>query len=454
MANDNLAEKTPDPFFDKLDLPSAFAQVVLQLQRRVDLPAASCRARPLEQANRFLAAVECQMEAVGRAAAEVALRLFNDARSADVALTPEESKRIAELEYNLRLPSSTAVIYHAARKRNIPSRRLNSEYYRLLIHGQGSKQHRSLAAEPDNIGIVARFSSTDKQLSKDLMAAVGVPVPQGRSVTNVEDAWKAAQELGMPVAIKPLDADLQIGVSLDLRTREQVEAAYHYAIKEHDGGNVLVERFAPGLEHRVLMVNGKVAAVTRIDPPHVVGDGLMTVAQLVDQVNSDPRRGDYDGELPWHKIVVDDVARHVVAGQGYEMASVPPKGKRVLLRRNPPYFAAGGNFIDQTDDIHPSIVAHAAAACDALQISVAGLDIVALDITQPLESQGGAVIEVNVGPGLWLHLAPANENPRPVWEAILASMYPPGDDGRIPVVALVGRGEAASAVNRRSCGAY
>jgi cyanophycin synthetase len=202
------------------------------------------------------------------------------------------------------------------------------------------------------------------------------------------------------------------------------------------------------LEHRVLMVDGTVAAVTRIDPPHVVGDGLSTVAQLVDEVNSDPRRGDENSDLPWHKIVVDDVAREIVARQGYEMTSVPPRGKRVLLRRNPPYFAAGGNFVDQTDDIHPSTVAHAAAACDALQVRVAGLDIVALDITQPLEPQGGAVIEVNVGPGLWLHLAPAAEYPRPVGEAILASMYPPGDDGRIPVVALVGRGAAAAAANR------
>ncbi|MCE9532358.1 MAG: acetate--CoA ligase family protein [Planctomycetes bacterium] len=433
---------------DNVNHPSAFAEVMLQLLCRANVPGSFREVRTTRKANRFLVAVECEIEIVGLAAAQLAIRLFNDATKGDIELASEEMKRVADIEYNQRLPSSTAVIYHAARKRGIPSRRLSSEYFRLLIHGQGCKQHRSLAAEPDSISIVARTSSTDKQLTKELLAAAGVPVPLGRVVTNVEDAWKAAQELGMPVAIKPLDADLQVGVSLDIRTREQVEAAFRHAVKEHGGEDVIVERFAPGFEHRVLMVDGKVAAVTRIDPPHVYGDGTKTVAQLVDGVNSDPRRGDENSDLPWHKIVVDDVARQVVKGQGYEMSSVPPKGERVLLRRNPPYFAAGGNFIDQTDEIHPSVVAHAAAACDALQVSVGGLDIVALDITKPLEPQGGAVIEVNVGPGLWLHLAPAAEHPRPVGEAILASMYPPGEDGRIPVVALVGRGEAASSTNR------
>ena len=437
-----------DEDISRLDFPSAFGQAVVCLQRRVNVPVSFHGGHRFPLANRFLVAVEYDVVPVVDYAIELALRLFNEARNGDVEVTPEEAKQLALQEYEARLPSSTAVIYHAARKRKIPSRRLSSDYFRLLIHGQGSKQHRTLAVEPDSISIVARTSSTDKQLTKELLTAAGVPVPQGRMVTTAEEAWKAAEALGLPVAVKPLDADLQIGVSLDLRTREQVEAAFRFAVQEHGSTDVLVERFITGLEHRVLMVDGKVAAVTRIDPPHVVGDGVKSITQLVDEVNSDPRRGDEDSDLPWHKIVVDDVAQQVVAGQGFEMSSIPARGKRVLMRRNPPYFAAGGNFIDQTDDIHPTTVAHAAAACDALQAPVAGLDIVVLDISKPLEPQGGAVIEVNVGPGLWLHLAPANEKPRPVGEAIMASMYPPGEDGRIPVVALVGRGESASFTNR------
>lgn len=420
------------------DLPTAFAEVVVRLQTRAGVPAAFATGA----GDTF--AAECPFEAVGRAAVEIAARLFADAGTGDVTVSPDELKRLADLEYAERLPATTAVIYQAARRRNIPSRRLSSEYGRLLIHGQGSKQHRSLAAEPDSVGVVARTVSTDKQLAKELMAAVGVPVPVGRAVTTLGDAIRAAEELGFPVAVKPQDSDLQIGVTLDIRTPEQVEAAFPAAFAP--SGCVLVERFAPGVEHRVLVVDGKVAAVTRIDPPQVRGDGVRTVAELVADVNSDPRRGDEGSDLPWHKLVLDDEALGVLAAQGFDASAVPPAGAKVLVRRNPPYFKHGGNFVDQTDDIHPATAAHAAAAADAVQLRVAGLDIVARDIREPLEPQGGVVVEINAGPGLWLHLAPWADSPRPVGDAIVASMFPPGESGRVPVVAVVSEvpGEAAA----------
>jgi len=161
------------------------------------------------------------------------------------------------------------------------------------------------------------------------------------------------------------------------------------------------------------------------------------VQQLIDEVNSDPRRGDDSSGKPWHKLKLDDIAIGVLQAQRLTIASVPAKGQRVLVRRQPPYFKHGGNLVDLTDVIHPSIVAHCAAACEALQLRVAGLDVVVVDIRQPLEPQRGVVVEINAGPGLWLHLAPWASSPRPVGDAIVASMFPPGDEGRIPVIALV-----------------
>jgi cyanophycin synthetase len=308
--------------------------------------------------------------------------------------------------------------------------------------GQGAKQHRCLAAEPDDVSAVARMASTDKHLAKELLQAAGVPVPRGRLVSTVEEAWAAACELGPPVAVKPQDADLATGVSLDLHTREQVDAAFEDA-RRHSSG-VLVERFAPGMEHRVLVVADRVVAVTRIEPPQVVGDGRSTVAELVAEVNRDPRRGGAGSGAPLSQLRLDETAVAALAAQGYTPASVPPAGKRVLVRRNPPYFKNGGNLIDLTDRIHPGNVGHAVAAAQALQLRVAGLDVVALDIARPLEEQGGVVVEINVSPGLWLHMAPWADCPRPVGEEIVASMFPPGSDGRIPVAAIVGDSSGAA----------
>jgi len=423
-------------------LAGAFGRLAVRLQEQAGTPVSFSAIRVTDRPGRFLAAVEFAAEPVGQAAVESAWRLLQTACAGRPLSLDEELPRLRDLEYQQRLPASTAVIYHAARARGIPAVRLSPEYGRYLRLGQGSKQHRCLASEPDTIGAVARTASTDKYLAKQLLQAAGVPVPEGRLVATAADAWDAAVALGLPVAMKPQDSDLATGVSLDLRNRDQVEAAFRSA-SEHSTW-VLVERFAPGLEHRVLVVADQVVAVTRIEPPHVVGDGTATVAELVERVNRDPRRGAEGSGAPLSRLKIDDVARAVLAAQGYTLTSVPPAGTRVLVRRNPPYFKNGGNLADLTDHIHPRTAAHAVAAAQVLQLRVAGLDVVVEDISRPLEEQGGVVVEINAGPGLWLHMAPWADSPRPVGAAIVASLFPPGDDGRIPVVAVVGDADGAA----------
>jgi cyanophycin synthetase len=433
---DPMPTTTEDGAAPLLGLARGFGLAALKLQQLAGHAVSFAAVRPTDRPDLFVAAVEFAEEAVGRLAAETASRLMRAAREDSPLPLEEEVRRLGDLAYDRLLPASTAAIYRAARGRGIPAARLSPEYGRYLRLGQGAKQHRCQASEPDTVSAVARHASTDKYLAKELLQAAGVPVPRGRLVATAEEAWVAACELGLPVAVKPQDSDLATGVSLDLRTREQVEAGFRCA-SEHSAW-VLVEHFAPGMEHRVLVVGEQVVAVTRIEPPHVLGDGASTVAELVDRANRDPRRGVEGSGAPLRTIALDDVALAVLAAQGFSPASIPPAGERILLRRNPPYFKNGGNLIDLTDCIHPSTASHAVAAARAVQLPVAGLDVVALDIGRPLEEQGGVVVEINTSPGLWLHLAPWADSPRPVGEAIVASLFPPGNDGRIPVVALVG----------------
>ncbi|HMB03642.1 MAG TPA: cyanophycin synthetase, partial [Isosphaeraceae bacterium] len=343
-----------------------------------------------------------------------------------------EVERLRALAQKIKLGPSTAAIVAAAQARGIPCHRLNAES--LVQFGQGARQRRILAAETDRTGAIAEWIAQDKEMTRTLLRAIGVPVPAGRPVEDAEDAWAAAGEIGGPVVVKPQYGNQGRGVATDLTTREQVLTAYANAREE--GSRVVVERFAPGADYRVLVIGGQVVAAARRDPAQVRGDGRLTIAQLVAEVNRDPRRGD-DHATPLSKIVLDPVALSVLAEQGLTPDSVPSAGNRVLIRRNA-NLSTGGTATDVTDQVHPEVAARAVDAARVVGLDIAGVDVVAEAIDRPLEEQGGVIVEVNAAPGLRMHLEPSVGTPRPVGEAIVALLYPEGENGRIPVAAVTG----------------
>jgi len=429
-------------------LAELVSRLTLHLQALVGNPVSFRETRSMPLAGRFRFAVEYREESVGEACVRTAFEMCRVASVGELFPIDAELVRLRDLADAQILGPSSFAVAEAARLRGIPVDFLNPEDGRYLQLGQGAKQRRSLASETDDISAVARSITTDKHLTKVLLRAAGVPVPEGRPVVDADDAWKAALELGGPVAVKPQDRDLAQGIGLDLRTREQVVTAYMVAHEKSP--YILVERFAPGVEHRVLVVDGKVIAVARIDPPHVVGDGRSTVRELAEAINRDPRRGD-DYRTPLRRLKLDAVADEVLASQGQSLDTVPNFGAVVLLRRNPPYIKNGGCLLDLTDVIHPRVAEAAVDAARCLGLRVAGLDVVAVDIRRPLEEQMGVVVEVNAGPGLWLHMAPWAERPRPVGEAIVATMFAAGEDGRIPVIAVTG-GDARMEAGKQIAG--
>lgn len=429
-----------DPFAirdPQLALAQALVTGLLKLQEMAGTPVGFASTRKTSEAGVIRAAVQFASGPLAREAVAIAWRMLTSPANGPNEPTADDIQRLKDLEYQQRIPPTVATTYYGAKKLGIPVAKLSAEYSGYLIMGQGSKQRRMRWSEPDAVSGVARLASTDKYLTNQLLASIGVPVPRGRLIGKVEDAWAAANEVGLPVAVKPYNCDLQTGVSLDLRTRERVEAAF-VAAAEHSSW-VLVEHFAPGVEHRVVVVGERVVAVTRIEPPQVKGDGVSSIAKLVETVNQEPRRsGDDRSDAPLSKLKIDDEALAVLASQGYTLESAPAAGAVVLVRRDPPYFKNGGTLSDLTDQIHPSTARHAVAAAHMMQIPVAGLDVVAVDIAKPLEEQQGIIVEINANPGFWLHLAPWADSPRPVGEEVAAWLFPTANRGRIPVVALVG----------------
>ena len=417
---------------DVVSMAHAVEYAALGLQAQAGCPVTFSRTTQTEEPGVYQVVVEYSEEAVGRLAFELALELCRAAVDDHGFDSATALKRLRELDEDVRLGPSTGSIVYAAVARNIPYRRLTEGS--MVQFGWGSKQRRIQAAETDQTSAVAESIAQDKELTKRLLHAAGVPVPTGRPVNDAADAWAAACEVGCPVVVKPQDGNQGKGVAVNLTTREQVEAAYAIAAKISD--EVLVERFLPGQDYRILVVGNKLVAAARREPPMVIGDGEHTVRQLVDRVNRDPRRGEGHA-TSLTKIRFDDIALARLAEDGLTAESIPAKAQRVILRNNA-NLSTGGTATDVTDDVHPDFAARAVAAAQMVGLDVAGVDIVCNNVLRPLEEQGGGIVELNAAPGLRMHLQPSFGKGRAVGEAIIANMFADGDDARIPLVSVSG----------------
>ncbi|KFI06892.1 cyanophycin synthetase [Massilia sp. BSC265] len=405
--------------------------VVLELQNMAGMKTGFGKTRSTGQRGVYKMAFRTRDEIVGRAALDAGHRLMmaaiNDTPF-DMAATVQ---RLTELVDRWCLGPSTAHIVDAATDRRIPSIRLTEG--NLVQLGHGAAQRRIWTAETDRTSAIGEGIASDKDLTKTLLSSCGVPVPEGALVRSAEEAWEEAQDIGLPVVVKPVDANHGRGVTLNLMSEAEVSAAYAIAAEAGDSQSVLVERFIPGNEHRLLVVGREVVAAAKGESLWVTGDGSASVVELCNsQINTDPRRGESEEHPlglvnPHDSEIMLDLKR-----QGLTPDSVPQRGQKVLIQVN-------GNVADDvTDQVHPSVAHAAALAARIVGLDIAGIDLVCEDISRPLEEQRGAIIEVNSSPGLLAHIKPASGQPRKVGKAIVDHLFAQGETGRIPVVGVTG----------------
>ena len=282
--------------------------------------------------------------------------------------------------------------------------------YSLVQFGHGKYQRRIQATITSETRHIAVELASDKEETNRILRDAGLPVPLQYDVYSERNAIRASRRIGFPVVIKPYNANHGRGVSIGLKSDEEVKVAFAKA-REHSRC-VLVESYVPGFDHRMLVINGELIAVAKRVPGHVVGDGARTIAELVDIVNQDPRRG-VGHEKVLTRLELDHQAKRLMEAAGYTADSVLVEGE-VFYLRSTGNLSTGGTAIDMTDSCHPDNREMAIRAAKTIGLDVAGVDFLTPDITRSYKDVGGGICEVNAAPGFRMHIAPSEGTPRNV----------------------------------------
>ena len=412
--------------------------IALELQELAGTPVGFGRTRATSTPGVYNVVFEYVDEQAGRYAGRAAVRLCQSIVDTGTYSKEELAQDLADLRdlcNNAALGPSTETIVKEAQARNIPWLLLSA---RAMVQlGYGVHQKRIQATLSSFSGILAVELACDKEGTKTILKDGGIPVPRGTVIQYLDELSAAIEEVGgFPIVIKPLDGNHGRGISIDVKTQQEAEEAYDLASAASKTRSVIVERYYKGSDHRILVINGKVAAVAERIPAHVVGDGRSTVEELIEITNQDPNRGEGHANV-LTKITIDKTALNVLGKQGYELTSILPQGAIAYLRATA-NLSTGGIAVDRTDEIHPENVWIAQRVAKLIGLDIAGIDVVTEDIRKPLKEVDGVIVEVNAAPGFRMHVAPSRGLPRNIAAPVIDMLFPPGTPSRVPILAITG----------------
>ncbi len=412
--------------------------VALEIQNLAGAEVVRGKTRSTDERGVYNVIYQYDQQDVGLAAGDLAVRLLNHLiydTEPEFDFVTELEQRVIKLAERLAYGPSTGAIVHEAQRRGIPVIRLDPRRSFVQL-GHGMFQRRIWATVTSKTANIAVDVASNKELTNRLLHEVGIPVPRSAVVHDIEAAVQAARRVGYPVVLKPLDGNHGRGVCINLAAEADVRGMYPVAEGESRNGAVVVESYIVGKDYRILVVNNNVVAVAERVPAHVTGDGEHTVEELIEITNADPRRG-IGHEKILTRIAVDAQTMEVLERQGIELQDVPEEGAFVQLKLTG-NMSTGGTSIDRTDDIHPDNVEIARQAAMVVGLDIAGIDFLTPDISHSVRQAGGAICEVNAGPGFRMHTHPTEGHPRHVGRAVIDMLFPSREPARVPIVAVTG----------------
>jgi len=427
---------TPGGFFQRMKegtwMGHIIEHIALELQTLAGMDVGFGRTRGYGEEGVYNVVFAYLEESVGRYTAKKSVAICEALIKGEPYDLTEDIQNMREMREESRLGPSTGSIVAEAHSRGIPWLRLNK--YSLCQLGYGANQKRiqaTVTSETSNIGVEI---ACDKEDTKYLLEQAEVPVPRGEIIRRERSLQSACDYVKFPLVIKPINGNHGRGITVNINSYEEALPAFHEAQKV--SRSVIVERFITGEDYRLLVVNNVLVAGAKRTPAHVVGNGTDTIQQLVDNVNSDPRRG-YGHEKVLTAIKINELSENLISAAGYTLESVLPDGETLVLK-DTANLSTGGTAEDVTDIIHPANVFMAERISKIIDLDICGIDIMTSDISQPVGDVGGAVLEVNAGPGFRMHLAPTTGLPRNVASPVIDKLFPPGSTSRIPIIAVTG----------------
>jgi len=427
----------PGGFFQRVEegtwMGHIIEHIALEIQTLAGMDTGFGRTRGYGEEGVYNVVFSYIEESVGRYAAKASVAICEALIEGKEYDLEEDIQRMRELREAERLGPSTGSIVEEAESRGIPWIRLNQ--YSLCQLGYGANQKRiqaTVTSETSSIGVEL---ACDKEDTKYLLEQAEVEVPRGDIISRERSLKDACDYVGYPLVIKPIDGNHGRGITVDIQNYEEALVAFHAA--KEVSRRVIVEKYITGEDYRLLVINNVLVAAAKRTPAHVIGDGKSTIQELVDEVNKDPRRG-YGHEKVLTQITINDLTKTIIKDAGYTVDSVIPEGEMLVLK-DTANLSTGGTAEDVTDIVHPANVSMAERISKIIDLDICGIDVMTTDITKPLSETGGAVLEVNAGPGFRMHLAPTTGLPRNVAAPVIDKLFPKqGDTGRIPITAITG----------------
>ncbi len=415
----------------------AIEHFALELQTLAGMDTGYGRTRETGEKGIYNVVYSYMEEEVGRFAGKAAIRLFLDLAEGKPLKEIKENiavdvQKMREIREDVSFGPSTGSLVDEANSRDIPFIRLNDQS--LVQLGYGVHQKRIQATTTANTNMIAVDIAANKHATKKLLGDMGVPVPKGFRIRDEAELEGTIDSVGYPVVIKPLDGNHGKGATVGINTLEDARIAFGKA-KDYSRW-VIVEKQLIGEDFRALVVNNRLIAVAERIPAHVVGDGKKTIEKLIEKTNADPRRG-YGHENVLTRIEIDGQTMRLIRARGYELYTVVAKDD-ILHLKTTANISTGGTAIDRTDEVHPQNIFLFERIAKIIGLDVAGVDIIAPNVSEPLAENGGGIIEVNAAPGFRMHLSPSEGIGRNVAEHVIDMLFPPGTPTRIPIIAITG----------------
>jgi cyanophycin synthetase len=436
LAEHYCTRQEPGGFLERLregtHLPHILEHVALELQCLAGCDVSFGRVVPSGDPDTWWVIIAYEEEEVGLQSMRDAVKIVRACVAKGAIDVNAITDQLISLYEAVRLGPSTSAVVEEAKRRGIPVRRLNN--YSLVQLGLGKNLRRIQATLSDYTSAIAVEIAQDKDDTKRVLGNIGLPVPNGDVARTIERAIDIVEEIGYPVILKPLDASHGRGISGKIDTQEALKEAWNDA--REFGNRIVVEHYAEGRDHRVLVINGKVVACAERIPARVVGDGVSTITQLIERENRDGRRG-VGHTKTLTKLPADERTTCFLRRQGRTLQTVPSKDETVFLRGTA-NLSTGGTAVDRTDEMHPDNITACEMAAGIIGLDIAGIDVLTSDISVPFRENGAVIIEVNAGPGIRMHTHPTEGTPRNVGAPIIDMLYPPGSKATIPVIAVTG----------------